>query len=238
MQFKILEPLSRNPDNLMPELTCAHINLWTGFLRTLVSTMNHQQNKIVFLMNTYFYTKLNTQKCDSRTSTFQEAEKWILKAYGSNADILFERKGKLTFAIHVKGNPVGHFFLAEVDFEPCEIRFMDSIPDQDHSTQFEVILKFITYLQSKYSMLNAQKWQRKELQTPTQQNGYDCGVFTILFMSYTVASFYVNKPIAFPFDQSDVDNTRYAMTLAFLERSLIPIMENWFIDFYTTSSDK
>ena len=242
MQFKRLQPLSWNPSNCDLELTNEHLNRWKDLLMDLVKDIDPQQDNTVLVMNTYFYTKVKQQSVDE--TSFQQAEKWIIKAHGSNADTvqhLFEKGGHLIFPNHKKGNPVGHWFSTEIDFMNRKVCFMDSVL-QDHTADFKVIVSFLKYLQRDTAECKLNEWQMEEIQVPTQQNGYDCGVFTALFILYSVFSIFKNRwglvqqPPMFPFHQSDIENVRYAMTVAFMENSLTTVLEKWFLDFYTSNS--
>jgi Ulp1 family protease len=208
----------------------------------LVNDIDPQQDNAVLVMNTYFYAKVKQQSVDE--TSFQQAEKWIIKAHGSNADMVqhfFEKGGHLIFPNHKKGNPVGHWFSTKVDFMNRKVCFMDSVL-QDHTADFDVIVSFLKYLQRDTVKCKLNERQMEEIQVPTQQNGYDCGVFTALFTLYSVFSIFKNRwglvhqlPM-FPFHQSDIENVRYAMTVALMENSFTTVLEKWFLDFYTSNS--
>ena len=143
---------------------------------------------------------------------------------------LFEKEGHLKFPIHRKGHPTGHWFYTKIDFKNRQVCFMDSIP-QDHTTEFQVIVSFLKHLERDTAKCQLNEWQMEEIQVPRQTNNYDCGVFTVLFMLYSVVSIFKNTPPMFPFDQSDIDNARYVMAVAFMENSLTTVLEKWFLDF-------
>ena len=220
--FKVLEPLSVNANNLTPELNNRHLSELIRLFKCdgLLENVN-----TIVLMNTFFYTKLEQLQPKSNV----EAATWISKQTSDVASLL--KDGHLMFAVHTKG-PL-HWFLVHVRFGPKQVIFLDSIK-KDHSKWFERILAFLEHLADSNTVrFDRSEWKMKEPVVPQQENGYDCGVFTCIFMLYSVAAVIQDQPCTLlPFDQRHMDDARHSIAHAFMEGSMRSILEDWFVRFY------
>ena len=110
----------------------------------------------------------------------------------------------LFFFVHA---PV-HWFLAVICFRQHEICFLDSIP-KDHKKRFDRLMDILVHL-AKTTLVgmefDATEWKKVEVDVPWQDNAYDCGVFSCMFMLHFVAGIFQNSRPSSSTNSKDVLN--------------------------------
>jgi Ulp1 family protease len=168
------------------------------------------------------------ESLQSAKQNYEEASRWLKTV---DIDSLF-KMGYLCFIV----NAPRHWFLAVICFRQHEICFLDSIP-KDHKEWFNRLIDFLMHVaKTKCSadiQFNSSEWRKVEIDAPCQENIYDCGVFSCMFMLHFVAAIFQNRRPTFPFNQSHMIDIRYAMSYAFLQNSICSVLEEWFVRFFT-----
>jgi Ulp1 family protease len=205
------------------------MNAWTTLLENASRQFRCSDSgatPMLVFKNSYFYAKFEQPQAAQQNNG--EACQWLKTL---DIDYLF-RMGYLCFNVHAPG----HWFLAVICFRQHEICFLDSIP-KDHKKWFDRLMDFLTYLAktkcSTDERFDRNEWRKIEVDVPCQKNAYDCGVFSCMFMLHFVAAIFQDRQPSFPFNQSNIIEIRYAMSFAFLQKSISEILEEWFIRFYT-----
>lgn len=124
----------------------------------------------VHVMNTFFYTKL-------KDSGYASVRRWTKKV-----DIFARNRVLLPVHLGV------HWCMAEIDMPGKRILYYDSL----HGSNELCLQLLLDWLKSEHSdkkltpLPDAEDWQLliPHSSTPTQQNGYDCGVFTCVTAEY------------------------------------------------------
>lgn len=209
---------------LDPQLTDVHMNAWMKLLENAASRLfrcsDSGATPMVVFQSSFFFLKLEQLE-------FEQACRWFRTV---DIDCMF-RMGYLSFFVHMPG----HWFLAVICFRQREICFLDSIP-KDHKEWFDRLMNFLMHF-AKATLVGVEfdptEWKNVEVDVPWQENAYDCGVFSCMFMLHFVAGIFQNRRPSFLFNQENMVDIRYAMSFAFLQNSISSVLEDWFLQFYT-----
>jgi sentrin-specific protease 1 len=128
---------------------------------------------------------------------YEGVRRWSRKVPGKN---LFDLD-KLFIPINQDN---AHWMLVLVSFQECCIRFYDSQKGDRRSGPDQKYLRWINmYICDKHKLpLHDWKSEVTPPETPTQRNGYDCGVFVCSFVELIIAG----RPLTFC--QEDVTRNR------------------------------
>ncbi|CAJ1958345.1 unnamed protein product, partial [Cylindrotheca closterium] len=168
-------------------------------------------------LDSNFYTRLMNNGIRARRSptynryNYELVESWVSGRF--DAGVIFNHT-KIIIPINQDDS---HWICAVISLKEKNIQVYDSIRGKRAGPQ--IIQNLMRYLDDEHSSLhvtglpNKEAWQSicTNADTPQQQNGYDCGVFTCLFADC------VSLGVPMAFDQSDIDNNaRQKLALAIL----------------------
>jgi sentrin-specific protease 1 len=141
-------------------------------------------------------TKL-IENCDETTINYEAVRRWSKIVPGKDLWNL----SNIVFPINVTDQ---HWMMVVASMEEKRIRFYDSMGSTSSYKKYVHWVKL--YLQEEYKDKHRQDltgWpDGKYCQTPTQENGYDCGVFVCAFTEHIL----FDKPIEFT--QKDIPRAR------------------------------
>ncbi len=153
-----------------------------------------------WIYNTFFYKKL------SEKGGFKNVQTWLPQK--ENID-LFKDLDLILVPVNVVNN---HWYLAVIDFRTKSTRVYDSL--NNGSTHAGTHARLQGWLADAWDAQNPDterydlgEWrvEAPDANRPTQDNSYDCGVFTCLYAAYLT----LNKP--FNFSQADMAGVRVWM---------------------------
>lgn len=149
---------------------------------------------------------------------YDNVKRWARKKIPEEAGGDICQLRKMFFPIHISGV---HWFCIVADMEKKTIKAYDSLGDDHRTGICNDIFKYLVYesrnFDSSRPAICRSDWEvgRPYVTTPQQDNGYDCGVFTILaadFLSLDLPLDYTNEDIR----QKQV---REKISLVMLERA-------------------
>jgi sentrin-specific protease 1 len=180
---------------------------WVGdevinrYLRIIVSKHNEDclktGQRLCYAYGTQFLVRMIEIKEKVERYDYEGVRRWSRFVPGKNLfdlDKLF---------IPINENNV-HWMLVVVSFQECCIRFYDSAKRDRHSGPDQKYLKWIKmYIRDEHKLpLDDWKTEVTPPDTPTQENGYDCGVFVCSFVELILAG------RALTFGQEDITRKR------------------------------
>jgi sentrin-specific protease 1 len=179
------------------------------YLRILVSKHNEvcrQKNqRLCHAYNTAFMFNLISRNADDEKYNYEEVRRWSKKVPGKN---LFDLD-KLFIPINQNNT---HWMLVVVSFQECCIRFYDSQKRDRRSGPDQKYLQWIKmYIKDERHKLPLHDWKSEVTppETPTQSNGFDCGVFVCSFVELIIAG----RPLTFCQEDVTKNRNRIAWTL-------------------------
>lgn len=150
------------------------------------SVLSCQQDRIHYF-NTFFYKKLSP---DERSYVYKDVSRWTRRA---KVDLL--NLDKVVVPVHVGGN---HWCLGVINMRERRLEYFDSLGGRNpnflkHMRRF-VEDEVKQYHPERLAELKLDEWQElHHTDVPHQNNGSDCGVFTIKFADYVSE----NRPFNF-----------------------------------------
>ncbi|CAG8598409.1 12879_t:CDS:2 [Ambispora gerdemannii] len=164
----------------------------------------------VFMTNTYFYTLVEKAR---KSGNFKKLEKWLSN---NNVPDIF-KKDKLLVPVHL-GN---HWVCAVININEKTISVYDSGARFGSGGTQSIGPNLLEFIQG-YHVLKKQQPDRDEWtvdlfpsEIPQQPNGYDCGVYTMLFADY------ISEQREFDFDNLDMSIYRNRIKYEVVTRTLI-----------------
>jgi sentrin-specific protease 1 len=143
--------------------------------------MKNNQPEIVILHN-YFFQEIFFKQNDYK---FKKSKFKSIKAIG-NLKLLF---------IPVYHN--SHFFLMTYDFTTKTIKYYDSLYNKDRGGNFSsILLKYVIDLYKYYNLNVSEKDINIVIEKdgiPQQDNSYDCGIYTIMFIDFLIDNINFNE---------------------------------------------
>ncbi|CAG8498005.1 13433_t:CDS:10 [Ambispora leptoticha] len=169
----------------------------------------------VFMTNTYFYTLVEKAK---KSGNFKKLEKFLSN---NNVPDLFE-KDKLLVPVHL-GN---HWVCAVINLNEKTISVYDSGARFGSGGTQSIGPNLLEFIQG-YRVIKKQQSDRDEWKVnlfpseiPQQPNGYDCGVYTMLFADY------ISEQREFDFDNLDMSIYRNRIKYE-VEQNLPETLQNF-----------
>lgn len=175
-------------------------------LKRSLSSENTKYPKI-HVFNTFFYTFL-------KSGGHARVKKWTRKIDIFSLDLVL-------IPVHL-GH---HWCMAGIDFRSKRILYFDSmLGSGDLAT--DLLLNYVTkeYLEKKGLELNCSEWKLYiPNDIPIQDNGYDCGVFAIMFGRCLASPHFPvhDIPKKFPFSQADMPNLRQQIAYEIITDQLL-----------------
>ena len=169
----------------------------------------------------YYNTAFYGQLMMNGTYKHENVMRW---SRHQNVDDLFDLE-KMFVPVNIPGQ---HWFLIIVDFASAEIGAFDSNPVKTSRMQY--LYNVQRYLNDEWEE-NKQKRHEKKIRprwricdvdvsnNNVQENGFDCGVFTCMFMYFSVMSW------PFVIDQAHIDKCRPHLALSFLRQNLTSLKD-------------
>jgi len=120
---------------------------------------------------------------------------------------IFEQFDQIVFPCNVADT---HWVLAVIDLEYLCVRTYDSLPDGDYiDTVFGVVQHVLRIVHDSCRLLfEPYRWSRKREAVPLQKNGYDCGVFVLLFAAAVAEAKTHPGCRCWAFSQDDIPKAR------------------------------
>ena len=144
---------------------------------------------------------------------FERVGRWI-------DEDMFIKKKKIILPINL-GN--SHWATAVISIEEQTIKYLDSSHQNRGNRYLDALLKFVhdswKKLNNGRNLPDSDKWILigHTSDIPQQTNGYDCGVFCIMFAEHNAMN------LALHFSQRDIPNTRQRITRMIQETTNITI---------------
>jgi Ulp1 family protease len=171
-----------------------------------VIAMIREQNPppLTVIMSTFFYTKL----MKGNVYNYNRVRRWFRKLSPNNT---VAQVGRIFVPIHLNQN---HWILTVIDMLNHQIQQYDSLNAANtlHPNLLQNLQRWIA--DQSNQQINPNGWPLVAVQTPQQQNGYDCGVFTLLTLRRLVS----NQPLTF--NQGNIPNTRIQIATDIIQNNL------------------
>lgn len=155
-------------------------------------------------LNSAFYTMLENQGVQSRRRA-------------SRKQIDSFRNTLVLMPLHLKDS---HWALGVIDLRNKEIRYMDSLGYHREGEQFFANMRAFLQAEQPHRpelrTLNLNDWKNVRVAVPTQNNGVDCGVFTMMYARH------ISEGKALNFTQQDIPAMREQITVECAQHRLIP----------------
>ena len=144
---------------------------------------------------------------------YTKVQNWARKRV-PNGDIF--KLDKFIFICHTAA-PAAHWTCAVAKMQERRIEYYDSLSND--GSQFTS--KIMKYIRAEWAHRNngeklpkSDSWQIENVKNgvPQQDNGYDCGIFTIMYANYIL----IDKKMEF--NQSDIDKLRPLLALAIMRK--------------------
>lgn len=175
------------------------INFYMGMLN---ERLGRDEPRRVYILDTFFYKKLSA---DGVSCDYNEVRRWLKKA---NIVDITELE-KVLLPVHVGGN---HWCLAVIRMKEHRFEYYDSLGGRneqclEHLRQY-VKNEVQANAPGKLEALQLDSWPMEMMKDiPRQQNGSDCGVFTIKYAEYVATG------RALDFTQADMPSFRKAIAV-------------------------
>lgn len=175
--------------NTHPPYPFLHLSMSLSFFRSrpVPSHVLPSQQCRIHYFNTFFYKKLSP---DARTYVYKDVSRWTRRA---KVDVL--KLDKIVVPVHVHGN---HWCLAIINMRDRRFEYFDSLGGTNptclkHLRQF-VVDEVRAYHPTEVAAIGIDEWTDvMRTDVPQQNNGSDCGVFTLKFADYASE----NRPFLF-----------------------------------------
>ncbi|KAL5035087.1 hypothetical protein BDV3_004546 [Batrachochytrium dendrobatidis] len=153
----------------------------------------------IHIFNTFFYEKLRTQG-------YSSVRRWTKKVDLFSIDLII-------IPIHIGM----HWTCAAINFKASQFEYYDSLLG-DNYLCLELLRDYLIQesndkKKKQLDLDNWENWIPKNI--PTQQNGYDCGVFTCTFMEF------LSRQAPFTFSQEDMGLIRRRIAYEILTMNLL-----------------
>lgn len=186
------------------------------FINTFLSIANHDVGKSGrMVVSTFFTTKMMQLGCleSNMEYSYDAVRRWKPLNFKDGTTI-FDLKS-LLFPVNLIRQ---HYFLVELDFENKQINVYDS---KMRSSRQPFADAFMQFLQdeslAKRSIPLEPGWTASEVvDTPQQDNGVDCGVFTSMFATMLLSEQSIHRIC-----QQNIINHRLGMALSILQMKIV-----------------
>ena len=208
----------KNPTEDIPsteDLYTLHKTNWlndeiVNFYLNMVKARSNENENLpnVYAFNSYFYERLQTKGYDGMRKYFRrEAKEFDL----FNFDMIF-------VPIHYKF-PVGHehWALALIDLKKRGAYYYDSLR-RDNSKILENLLNYLesVHMDKKKAPFDTSDFTNENVKDiPTQENGYDCGIFMLKYAEY------LSRNASITFTQKDMPQFRKRMVYEIVQNNII-----------------